>query len=97
MADYWFFLSYARGDAKGNPWVQQFYEELAQEVRIYAGLGSGPEIKEIGFFDQEGIEIPFPHRTVYSGSITEPFPIKLCSENPVGSTDDATGDSKQAG
>jgi len=27
-------------------------------------------------FDEHGIEIPFPHRTIYTGSITEPFPIK---------------------
>lgn len=26
-------------------------------------------------FDAEGIEIPFPHRTLYTGSVTEPFPI----------------------
>ncbi|MBW3535037.1 MAG: mechanosensitive ion channel family protein [Gemmatimonadetes bacterium] len=28
-------------------------------------------------FDEEGIEIPFPHRTLYPGSVTEPFPIRL--------------------
>lgn len=28
-------------------------------------------------FDEEGIEIPFPHRTLYTGSVTEPFPIRL--------------------
>jgi len=27
-------------------------------------------------FDEHGIEIPFPHRTIYTGSATEPFPIK---------------------
>jgi small-conductance mechanosensitive channel len=27
-------------------------------------------------FDEQGIEIPFPHRTVYTGSATDPFPIK---------------------
>lgn len=32
------------------------------------------EIKES--FDSNGIEIPFPHRTIYSGSATNPFPIK---------------------
>ncbi len=26
-------------------------------------------------FDEEGIEIPFPHRTIYTGSVTAPFPI----------------------
>lgn len=27
-------------------------------------------------FDEQGIEIPFPHRTIYAGSMTDPFPIK---------------------
>jgi small-conductance mechanosensitive channel len=28
-------------------------------------------------FDEHGIEIPFPHRTLYAGSVTDPFPIRL--------------------
>jgi small-conductance mechanosensitive channel len=28
-------------------------------------------------FDAEGIEIPFPHRTIYTGAVTEPFPVKI--------------------
>lgn len=28
-------------------------------------------------FDEEGIEIPFPHRTLYSGSVTDPFPVRV--------------------
>lgn len=38
-------------------------------------------------FDKEGIEIPFPHVSLYSGSVTEPFPVHL-----VTSTDKTTQD-----
>jgi small-conductance mechanosensitive channel len=31
-------------------------------------------------FDAEGIEIPFPHRTIYAGSATGPMPVRLSSE-----------------
>jgi len=31
-------------------------------------------------FDEQGIEIPFPHRTIYTGSVTEPFPVKHIKE-----------------
>lgn len=31
-------------------------------------------------FDAAGIEIPFPHRTLYSGSETEPFPVRVVSD-----------------
>jgi small-conductance mechanosensitive channel len=33
------------------------------------------EIKER--FDQEGIEIPFPHLSLYAGEATDPFPIRI--------------------
>lgn len=34
-------------------------------------------------FDEQGIEIPFPHRTIYTGSVTDPFPIKtVASKQP---------------
>ncbi len=36
------------------------------------------EVKER--FDAEGIEIPFPHLSLYSGLATEPFPIKIVGE-----------------
>jgi small-conductance mechanosensitive channel len=30
-------------------------------------------------FDKEGIEIPFPHRSLYTGSVTRPFPVQIVS------------------
>ena len=36
------------------------------------------EIKER--FDVEGVEIPFPHRTIYTGAVTAPFPVKVVED-----------------
>lgn len=33
-------------------------------------------------FDENGIEIPFPHLSLYTGSVTEPFPVKIISSTP---------------
>ena len=38
------------------------------------------EIKER--FDKEGIEIPFPHVTLYTGKATDPFPVRVEGGNP---------------
>jgi small-conductance mechanosensitive channel len=47
--------------------VKSGYLKLSTEMML--------EIKER--LDAEGIEIPFPHRTLYAGSVTEPLPIRL--------------------
>jgi len=31
-------------------------------------------------FDEAGIEIPFPHRSIYTGEVSKPFPIRLVKE-----------------
>ena len=36
-------------------------------------------------FDEDGIEIPFPHRTLYVGSMTEPFPVRMVDGDHGGS------------
>ncbi len=34
-------------------------------------------------FDAKGIEIPFPHRTLYAGSRTDPFPVRIEQQGSV--------------
>lgn len=41
------------------------------------------EIKRV--FDAAGVEIPFPHRTLYTGAVTDPFPVQIVEG------DDTTG------
>jgi small-conductance mechanosensitive channel len=31
-------------------------------------------------FDEEGIEIPFPHLSLYTGSVTKPLPVKIAED-----------------
>ncbi len=42
------------------------------------------EIKER--LDAEGIEIPFPHRSLYAGATTAPFPIRIIHDDAPGAT-----------
>jgi small-conductance mechanosensitive channel len=42
-------------------------------------------------FDAEGVEIPFPHRTLYTGSVTEPFPVRVVEPEELARTLDPTG------
>ena len=44
-------------------------------------------------FDAEGIEIPFPHRTLYTGVVTEPFPVRVIPDSHEG----GGGDDKESG
>jgi small-conductance mechanosensitive channel len=37
--------------------------------------------------DEEGIEIPFPHRTLYMGSESDPLPVRLTDPAPGGGTE----------
>lgn len=39
-------------------------------------------------FDEEGIEIPFPHLTIYAGTTTGPMPVQIVTENPNNSKQD---------
>lgn len=58
-------------DIQFSVWAtRENYLEVKNSIQL--------EIKRA--FDDAGIEIPFPHRSVYAGSVTEPLPIRLVSE-----------------
>ncbi len=65
-----FFMDYGASslDFLFGVWTRTkgFYE-VRNEIR--------EKIKER--FDEEGIEIPFPHRTLYTGAVTDPFPVRI--------------------
>ncbi len=43
----------------------------------YLTLKNSIQMEIKAAFDREEIEIPFPHRTLYTGSVTEPFPVRI--------------------
>jgi len=57
--------------------ARQTYVETMTSVKI--------EIKEA--LDAAGIEIPFPHRTLYVGAETAPFPVRVVEGDGRGETD----------
>lgn len=56
---------------------------LDLQFSIWATRGNFLEMKNTMYeqvkeaFDRENIEIPFPHRTLYAGAVTDPFPVDL--------------------
>lgn len=56
----------------------QFSVWAAQENFLEVRNSIQEEIKLA--FDEAGIEIPFPHRTLYAGSATEPFPVRVVED-----------------
>ena len=58
--------------------IFQFSIWAQRENFLELKTGIQLEIKEA--FDAQGIEIPFPHRTLYTGSITDPFPVRIVEE-----------------
>ena len=65
----------------------QFSVWGARENYLKLKNSIGEEVKVA--FDEHGIEIPFPHRTLYTGSVTDPMPVKLVSSVTTKEADDA--------
>ena len=69
-------------------YIFQGFEDssLSLQFSVWAKRESFLELKNSMYeqiknaFDEENIEIPFPHMTLYSGSNTEPFPINITKE-----------------
>jgi len=49
----------------------------------YLALRNSIAVEIKAAFDQAGIEIPFPHRSLYTGEATRPFPVTLVPPSPV--------------
>jgi small-conductance mechanosensitive channel len=44
-------------------------------------------------FDEQNIEIPFPHLSLYTGEVTKPFPVRLVETQAAAQPQAAIGDS----
>ena len=55
--------------------IQKIARDQADAGADYIDVKNGITIEIKKRFDEEGIEIPFPHRTIYTGDATKPFPI----------------------
>lgn len=70
--------------------IMQKYGDSAIEFQFSAWtlqenfleLRTGLQLQIKTAFDEQGIEIPFPHRSLYAGSMTDPFPVRLV-DSPV--------------
>jgi small-conductance mechanosensitive channel len=66
------------------------YGDSAVLLRFSAWFAIGNYFEAINRLQQQiyealteaGVEIPFPHRTLYTGSETEPFPVRVVGANP---------------
>jgi small-conductance mechanosensitive channel len=59
-------------DIQFSVWsVRQNFLQLRNEMQL--------AIKRA--FDEAGIEIPFPHRTLYTGAASDPFPIRIVNDS----------------
>jgi small-conductance mechanosensitive channel len=58
----------------------QFQFSVWGETANYLSLLNSMQEAIKRAFDEEGIEIPFPHRSLYAGSRTEPFPVRVVPE-----------------
>jgi len=68
----------------------QFSAWTRRENYLLLKNSLGAEIKQA--FDESGIEIPFPHRTIYTGETTRPFPVVMVA--PETMTDNEVNDGK---
>jgi small-conductance mechanosensitive channel len=75
--------------AEGDQWfcrtgpLQLWAGAFPAELRLEFTRGEDRlEVTEV--LGREGIEIPFPHRSLYARSATEPFPIRVIRSGEIG-------------
>lgn len=60
----------------------------------YLDLRTSIQLEVKKAFDAAGIEIPFPHRSLYAGSATEPFPVRVVDPLSAGVPSAETGEDR---
>ena len=76
-------------EPKPQFWLQGFGDS-AVEIQFsiwalqpnYFELRTAMQLEIKRAFDREGIEIPFPHRSLYAGAASDPFPVRLVGADP---------------
>ena len=60
--------------------AQEFQFSVWGRTESYLELRNSISVDIKKALDEAGVEIPFPHRTIYAGSVTDPIPVRMVEE-----------------